>query len=169
MTEPITEPEPSGDEPARTTERWIYGGLRILNARTVHAWLPEPAAGQPLPEELWYRLKANGHWIVGGIYTATVTRTDQRVQLYGPPGPWQQRFENRDAVARLEVLDRSARDQIARATLQRRAANDPALATAIRPLPELAAGLRTDAQVRALLAYVTEQIYAARWRRRPRP
>ncbi|GIF00095.1 hypothetical protein [Paractinoplanes rishiriensis] len=50
--------------------------------------------------------------------------------------------------------------------LERRAAEDPAFDAAIRPLLELAAGLRTDTQVRALLAYVTEQVYAARWRRR---
>jgi hypothetical protein len=164
MTAP-TEPAPA-DEPPHTTERWIYGGLRMLNTGTVHAWLPEPAAGRPLPEELWYRVKAKGDWMVGGIYTATVTRAGQRVQLYGSPGPWLQRFEDREAVARLEVLDRAARDEIAHNALKRRAAKDPALATAIRPLLELAAGLRTDAQVRALLAYVTEQIYAARWRRR---
>jgi len=164
MTEPTTEPVPA-DEPPRTTERWIYGGLRVLKTSTVHAWLPEPAAGQPLPEELRYRPKAKGHWIVGGIYQATVTRTDQRVQLYGAPGPWLQRYDDRDGIARLEVLDRQARDEIAH-TAQRRAAQDPALAAAIQPLLEVAASLRTDTQVRALLAYVTEQIYAARWRRR---
>jgi hypothetical protein len=164
MTEPTTEPAPT-DEPPRTTERWIYGGLRILTNGTVHAWLPEPPAGQPLPEEHWYRFKSSGHWMVGGLYTATVARTDERVQLYGSPGPWLHRFEDRDAVARLEVLDRTARDQIARTALERRAAKDPALTTAIRPLLDVAVSLRTDTQVRALLAYVTEQIYSARWRR----
>ena len=92
-----------------------------------------------------------------------MVRTEQHAELYGSPGPWLQRFDNREAVARLEVLDRAARDQIARTALERRAAKDPALATAIRPLLEVAAGLRTDAQVRALLAYVTEQIHTARW------
>lgn len=164
MTERTTE-SALADEPT-TTERWIYGGVRVLNAGTVHAWIPEPGAGQQLSDELWYRLKAGGHWVIGGVYTATVARSAQRVQLHGSPGPWLHRFADRDAVARLEVLDRSARDEIARTALQRRAAKDPALAAAIRPLLELAAGLRTDAQVRALLAYVTEQVYAARWRRR---
>ena len=165
MTDPTTETAPDG-EPSRTSERWIYGGLRILKAGTVHAWIPEPPAGQRLPDELWYRFKTSGHWTVGGIYAATVARTEQHVELYGSPGPWMQRFDDRDAVARLEVLDRTARDQIARTALERRAAKDPALATAIRPLLEVAAGLRTNTQVRALLAYVTEQIYAARWQRR---
>ena len=102
------------EEPPRTTERWIYGGLRVLNTGIVHAWLPEPVAGRPLPDELWYRVKTKGGWMVGGIYTATVTRTGQRVQLYDAPGPWLQPFEDREAVAGLEILDRSARDQIAR-------------------------------------------------------
>lgn len=164
MTELDT--ESASDEPPTTTERWMYGGARILNSGTVHAWFPEPAAGQPLPEELWYRFKAAGGWMVGGIYTATVVRRDQRVQLHGSPGPWLHRFDDAEAVARLEVLDRAARDQIARSALERRAAKDPALGATIRPLLELAAGLRTDTQVRALLAYVTEQVYAARWRRR---
>jgi hypothetical protein len=165
MTDPTSETAPDG-EPSRTSERSIYGGLRVLKAGTVHAWIPEPPAGQRLPEELWYRFKASGHWTVGGIYTATVARTGRHVELYGSPGPWMQRFDDREAVARLEVLDRTARDQIARTVQERRAAKDPALATAIRPLLEVAAGLRTDAQVRALLAYVTERIYAARWQRR---
>lgn len=165
MTDPLSQTTPDGEAP-RTSERWIYGGLRVLKAGTVHAWIPEPPDGGPLPDELWYRFKASGHWTVGGIYTATVARAEQSVQLYGSPGPWLQRFDDRDAVARLEVLDRAARDEIARTALQRRAAKDPALAAAIRPLLQVAAGLRTGAQVRALLAYVTEQIYAARWQRR---
>jgi hypothetical protein len=128
--------------------------------------MPEPETDEPLPDELWYRLKAEGRWIVGGIYQATVAGTDQCVQLYGAPGPWLYRYDDRDAVARLEVLDRQARDEIAHTALQRRAAKDPALAAAVQPLLEVAASLRTDTQVRALLAYVTEQIYAARWRPR---
>jgi len=165
MTDPTSDTAPDG-EPPRTSERWIYGGLRVLKAGTVHAWIPEPPAGGPLPEELWYRFKASGHWTVGGIYTATVVRTERHVELYGSPGPWLQRFDDQEAVVRLEVLDRAARDQIARTALERRAAKDPALASAIRPLLQVAGSLRTDAQVRALLAYVTEQIYAARWQRR---
>jgi hypothetical protein len=165
MSDSTSETAPDGER-SRTSERWIYGGLRVLKAGTVHAWIPEPPVGQGLPDEVWYRFKTSGHWTVGGIYTATVARTGRQVELYGSPGPWLQRFDDRDAVARLEVLDRTARDQIARTALERRAAKDPALAAAIRPLLEVAARLRTDAQVRALLAYVTEQIYAARWQRR---
>ena len=45
MTEPNT--ESASDEPPTTTERWMYGGARILNSSTVHAWLPEPP---PTPE-----------------------------------------------------------------------------------------------------------------------
>ncbi len=152
------------DKPDPAPERWIYGGLRLLDNKKVHAWLPEPAAGEPLGRELLYR--HHGSWVVGGIYQAMVARFEGHVHLHGSPGQWQQRLDDPVATGRLEVLDRQARDALALIALERKAAKDSALATAMQPLLEIAATLVTDAQVRALTAYVTEQIYIARFRRR---
>lgn len=151
----------TADKPAPATERWINGGLRLLDGKKVHAWLPEPPAGEPLGRDLLYRHR--GSWVVGGIYQATVARFDDYVHLHGSPGPWQQRLDDPVTVGRLEVLDRQARDTLALLALERKAAKDPALAKAMQPLLEIAATLATDAQVRALSAYVTEQIYVARF------
>ncbi|WP_203902852.1 hypothetical protein [Virgisporangium aliadipatigenens] len=144
-------------------ERWIYGGLRLNGTKQVHAWLPEPPANTPLGEELWYGHR--GRWVVGGIYQANVARHEQRVSLHGRPSRWLQRYEDRTAVGRWEVLDRQARDTVAQLALERRAAKDTALAEALAPLLAIAATLRTGEQRRALLAYVTAQVYAARARR----
>ncbi|MEV4706785.1 hypothetical protein [Actinoplanes sp. NPDC049316] len=149
---------------APAIERWIYGGLRLNDTKQVHAWIPEPAANEPLGEELWYGHK--GSWVVGGIYHANVARHDRGVSLYGKPSLWLQRYEDRAVVGRWEVLDRQARDTVALLALERRAAKDTALAEALEPLLDIAATLRTGGQRRALLAYVTEQVYAARTRRR---
>jgi len=151
-------------DPVPAAERWIYGGLRLNDTKQVHAWLPEPSAGEPLGRELWYRHK--GGWVVGGIYQATVSRPGQHLHLHGTPGPWLQRYEDRAAVGRLEVLDRQARDAAALLALERKAAKEPALAQALEPLLAIAATLVTDAQIRALMAYVSDQVYVARFRRR---
>jgi len=156
-TDSIHSPDPAA-------ERWIYGGLRLHEGKKVHAWLPEPVTGEPVGWELLYRKR--GSWVVGGIYQAMAARFGEHVHLHGQPGPWLQRYDDAAAVARLEVLDRQARDALALMALERKAAKDPVLADAVRPLLAIAAALVTDAQVRALIAYLTEEIYVARFRRR---
>jgi hypothetical protein len=154
----------TADKPAPSPERWIYGGLRLLDDKKVHAWLPELTQGQPLGGELLYQHK--GSWVVGGVYQAMVSRFEKLVRLHGSPGPWQQRLDDAATVGRLELLDRQSRDALALIALERKAAKDPALAKAMQPLLEIAATLVTDSQIRALTAYVTEQVYVARFRRR---
>jgi hypothetical protein len=157
------EEEEKTTQPVPVTERWIYGGLRMLKHKKIHAWLPEPPAGQPLGRELWYR--HHGSWLVGGIYQASVSRPDGAVNLHGAPGRWLQRLDDHVTVARMEILDRQTRDALALIALERKAAKDPALAKAMEPLLAVAATLTTEGQVRALMAYVAEQVYAARFRR----
>jgi hypothetical protein len=53
---------------ARPTERWVYGGIRVLDSKRVHAWID--AAGR----ELLYAFARSGNWAIGSFYTAQVTR-----------------------------------------------------------------------------------------------
>src|SRR5439155_11085130 len=86
----MTETEP-------TEERWAYGGIRLLRAERMFAWLPDAGSG----EELLFR-PMKGSYTVGLVYRVFVTRSDGRVVMHGWP-----RYANRRVEPGLAALLRA--------------------------------------------------------------
>jgi hypothetical protein len=157
----MNQQEEKTTEPVPVAQRWVHSGLWMLKGRKI-AWLPEPAAGDPLGSKLWRQ--HDGSWVVGGICQASVSRHDRHVHLHGAPSRWLQRLDDHVSVARW--MSSTGRPRRARTHgPERNAAREPALAKAMEPLLAIAATLVPDAQIRALMAYVQEQVYVARFRR----
>lgn len=78
---------------------------------------PESACSSPGPAALHSQ-------IVGGVYEILVSRPADTVRIHSTPGPWLHQFPDRDAVARLEIADRTARDAVALLALHRKAAKN---------------------------------------------
>ena len=145
-----------------TSEDWVYGGLR-LSADGVRCGSWRTTTG----EWLLFRIKGQPRWVIGGIYTVTVSRTGTHTHLHDIKSA---RFVGTidDPVerARLEVVDATTRSGIAATALERDAKQQRAIDEALVPLLEIAARLTTWQDVQALLNYIDVKVHLSR--RRPR-
>jgi len=73
------QPDGHGDADPAAAERWLYGGVRVLDGKRVHAWI------DPSGEELLYTFKRASSWAIGSYYTAAVSRQDATTRLHGSP------------------------------------------------------------------------------------
>jgi hypothetical protein len=138
--------------PATSTERWVYGGIRVLNGKRVHAWI------DPHGHELLYSHKRSGHWAIGRYYTADVIRTGTRTQLYGTPMYTGDRDAGDELRRQLWVKDTAARTRLADLAAERKAAQRNAIDEALQPLLAAASVLRTGADRDAFIAYVLRRL-----------
>ena len=60
-------------------ERWVYGGIRVLDGKRVHAWI------DPSGRELLYAHKRATTWAIGSFYTVQVSRHGTGTRLHGEP------------------------------------------------------------------------------------
>jgi hypothetical protein len=68
------------DEPVSAApEDWVYGGIRVLKGKRVHAWIDQSG------RELLYAHKRGGTWAIGSYYTAQVSRHDGSTRLHNEP------------------------------------------------------------------------------------
>jgi hypothetical protein len=145
-------PAPGEGEVTAVTQRWVYGGLRVLNDKRVHAWL------DPTGRELPVRAQRGGGWAIGGYYTARVVRDGEATKLAGTPS-YTGDGDARDELRReLWAKDTAARTRLARLAQERRHARRNAIDEALQPLLAAARTLKTSADRDALIAYVMRQL-----------
>ncbi len=156
--------QPDEHDQARNaaTERWIYGGIRVLDGKRVHAWI------DPAGRERLYAHKRGGHWAIGSYYTARVTRNGPHTALYGAPAYSGDGYADDELRRRLWAEDIAARAQLTLLTQERSDARRNAIDEALAPLLAIARTLKTGADRDAFTAYVIRHLIAA-WYIRPAP
>jgi hypothetical protein len=82
-TEPATRPFEPPAEPAVEWWVWAYGGIRVLHAERMLAWLTNSGGGEEL---LFAPRRHGGSFAVGLLYPVLVTRRDGRTHMHGWPG-----------------------------------------------------------------------------------
>jgi hypothetical protein len=136
-------------------ERWVYGGIRVLDNKRVHAWI------DPSGRELLYAHKRSGTWAVGSFYTARVTRNGPHTTLYATPSYHGDGYADTGLRRRLWAQDTAARARLALVAQERNAARRNAIDEALMPLLDVARTLKTGADRDAFTAYVIRQLAAA--------
>lgn len=137
---------------ATTTERWIYGGIRVLHDRRIHAWI------DPNGQQCLYQLKRAGSWVIGGYYTARVARNGDATTLYGTPHYTGDGNAPDDVRRDLWAKDTAARTRLALLAQERNQARRTAIDEALDPLLTLARTAKTSADRDALTAYVLRRM-----------
>ena len=153
-------PDTGGTGEPVAGERWIYGGIRVLDDKRVHAWI------DPAGRELLYTFTRGGTWAIGSIYTARVTRTDTHTTLHATPTYTGDRTDDDELRRRLWAADTAARSQVALLAQERNDARRNAIDEALQPLLVAARTLRTGPDRDAFTAYVLRRLLAA-WYRPP--
>jgi hypothetical protein len=143
----------TGTEPIE--ERWAYGGIRVLHAERMHAWLPDSGDG----EQLLFR-PVKGSYTVGLVYRVFVIRADGRVVMHGWPSYVNRRVE-RDLAALLRAERYAAQARLALARMKPPPLGRIALDEAIEPVRAIARGLTSRADRTALLGYVVAELSSA--------
>ncbi len=144
------------------TERWIYGGIRDLDGKRVHAWL------DPTGRELLYAHKRGGGWAVGSYYTAQVTHDGTTRVLHGLPTYTGDTTDNDALRRRLWASHTAAQARLAELAQERNAARRNAIDEALQPLIAAARSLKTSADRDAFTAYVLRRLINA-WATRTTP
>lgn len=146
--------QPTGTaEPEPREEQWVYGGVRELAGKRVHAWLP----GAGTDRELLYTMK--GSFVIGEIYRAGVTRTPEgKTVLHGSP-----RYEgdgrfDAEVATLLRAEHHTATTRLLLARMQRSAARRDELDEALAPLRAVAARFTSRADRAAFVAYVLAEL-----------
>ncbi len=146
------EPAETEQAPPTTKERWIYGGIRVLDGKRVHAWI------DPAGRELLYVHQRSGSWAIGSFYTARVIRTGESTTLYGTPTYTGDGYAADELRRQLWAKDTAARTRLASLTQERKAARRNAIDEALGPLLAAARTLKTSADRDAVTAYVMRQL-----------
>ncbi|GAA0911553.1 hypothetical protein [Virgisporangium aurantiacum] len=157
-TQPDEPDEPAGAVP----ERWVYGGIRVLDGKRVHAWI------DPSGRELLYSHKrGRTTWAIGSLYTAEVSRHDGTTRLHNKPT---YTGEQTDDVLRrrLRAADTAARAQLARLAQERNDARSNAIDDALDPVLAVARTLKSGPDRDAFTAYLLRRILSA-WYTPPTP
>ena len=139
-------------DPVTITERWIYGGIRVLNDRRIHAWI------DPNGHQCLYQLKRAGSWVIGGYYTGKVARNGDATTLYGTPHYTGDGNAGDDVRRDLWAKDAAARTRLALLAQERNEARRNAIDEALDPLLTLARTAKTSADCDALTAYVLRRM-----------
>ena len=149
------EADHTSEVPGAADERWVYGGIRILDGKRVHAWI------DPTGRELLYTFKRAGGWAIGSVYTARIDRADARATLHGTPAYTGDRTEDDELRRELWAKDTAARAQLALLAQQRNDWHRNAIDEALEPLLAAARTLKTGPDRDAFTAYVLRRLLAA--------
>lgn len=137
------------------TERWIYGGIRALDGKRVHAWI------DPTGRELLYAHRRGGGWAIGSYYIAHITREGTTTRLHGLLTYTGAGIDN-DALRRnLWANHTAAQARLADLAHERNASRRNAIDEALQPLLDAARSLKTSAERDAFTAYVLRHIINA--------
>ncbi len=147
--------EPHEQEIPTTKERWIYGGIRVLDDKRIHAWI-DPAGREGL-----YAHKRASTWAIGSYYTARVIRTGSSTTLYGTPTYTGDGYAPDELRRELWAKDTAARTRLARLAQERKESRRNAIDQALAPLITAARTLKTSADRDAFTAYVMRQLIRA--------
>jgi hypothetical protein len=144
--------EGGGEEREYQEERWVYLGVRQgRGSTTYYAWRDE--AG----DELGYdKVKAR---VFGGIHTVQVSRIDERVTVRSDTV----RFtgDRADDAAAIEINALQRERELALIRLERNAKRTKTIDDALTSVLEIAQGLKTYSDRRALLDYISSKVHSA--------
>jgi hypothetical protein len=137
-------------------ECWIYGGVRVSRtSKRTHLWID--------PEDTERYYNDTGWFTIGGIYDVEVTRKDGHVMRTEPLYTGE-RIDDLERRKALELKDALAKTRLSKLSLERKHRDDNAIETALIPVQELAATLRTRNDRDAFIAIVVRSICDAAWR-----
>lgn len=138
-------------------ERWAYAGRRpAKNSGLLGAWVPEDSTGD---DQMRYWPEGSRVYVIGGIYELQVIRSETgSMTRRGDPHYTGDRLSDHQLRARWEIEDRHASRAAGRERAEKRHRKDTVLATALIPLQQIAAGLKTRSQLAALQEYVAGQL-----------
>jgi hypothetical protein len=142
-------------------ERWVYGGIRVLDGKRVHAWI------DPSGREGLYAHKRGGTWAIGSYYTAQVSRQDGSTRLHNDPTFTGEQADD-ELRRHLWAADTAARARLARLAQERNDARRNAIDEALEPVLAVARTLKTGPDRDAFTAHVLRRLLAA-WYTRPAP
>jgi hypothetical protein len=138
-------------------ERWVFGGLRLLKGKRVHAWL---VPGDPDDAERLFKAKSTH--VIGAVYLVRVIRENGSIFRVGESAVFTGDMGvSEEERRRLTAADRAASTRYAEERRERIAKNDDALADLIAPLQKIATEMRTHHERAAFISYVTAEL----WRR----
>jgi len=137
--------------PETVTEIWTFAGRRLdAKGRAHHEWIPSEG------ETLWF--KVTGSYVIGGRYDVQVIHhpaggTSMRgVPTYIRP------IQDTEQIAVWEAQDKASQTTAAVLRRERSAAASSELDRALGPLLTIAARMKTQAEIDALVAMVTRKI-----------
>ena len=155
----MTDTNAAGEDTERTTERWVYAGIRVTRqGKRAAAWIDEGG------HELLFG-ERTADYVIGAAYEARVRRQGEGTSLYGKPRFAASRDPGDPQPAVWEVESRAAKIRLTCASRERQAAKQSALDEALAPLEEIAARLRTKDEIDALITVVTRRLATAQYRR----
>jgi hypothetical protein len=164
MTTPTdpTDADRDGGEPAETgdgfvTESWTYLGRRITRTddTAVQVWLD--AAG----EEHRFGAGRGPNPVVGGIYQLPVHRNAATNSLRIQPGQarYRGRHDNPVHIGQWQAADITTATRLAEQRLEASARRRNTLDDALKPVLDIAAGLKAYADKDTLARYITRRIH----------
>ena len=140
-----------------TVEWWAYGGIRMLHAERLVAWLTDSGNGEEL---LFLPVRRSGSFTVGLIYRVSVSRPEGRIRMHGSPDKAHGRVEP-TLAALLRAEHHAAQARLALMRMKPPPLGHIALDEAIEPIRAIARGLPSRADRTALLAYVVAEASSA--------
>lgn len=155
------QPDEHDEAAGAAPERWVYGGIRVLDGKRVHAWI------DPSGRELLYAFKRASHWAIGSFYTAEVSRQDSTTRLHNTPAYTGEQADD-ELRRHLWAADTAARTQLARLAQERNDARRNAIDEVLEPVLAVARTLKTGPDRDAFTAHVLRRLLSA-WYTRPAP
>lgn len=150
------------DEPASAApEEWVYGGIRVLDGKRVHAWIDRSG------RELLYAHKRGRTWSIGSYYTAQVSRHDDTTRLHNEPTYTGEQADH-DLRRHLWAADTAARAQLARLAQERSEARRNAIDEVLEPVLAVARTLKSGPDRDAFTAHILRRMLSA-WHTPPNP
>jgi hypothetical protein len=138
--------------PGTTTQRWIYGGIRVLDGKRIHAWI------DPAGRELLYAHTRSVSRAIGSYYTTQVVRAGSSTSLYRTPTYAADGYAPDEQRQQLWAKDTAARARLADLNQQHKAAQRNAVDEAQRPLIAAAHSLKTSADRDAFTTDMMRQL-----------
>lgn len=148
--------ETEASEPEPTVEQWIFGGVRVLNDKRVHAWIDKEITPETGRERLY---TAKGKFVIGGVYEVKISRDGGKMAMIGEP-KYTGETANYEDRRLLWAKESAALTRLSALSRERNDAKQNALDEAMEPLIEVARKLRTGAEKDALVAYIIRRIYS---------
>jgi hypothetical protein len=148
-------PDGHDTAPSAGAERWVYGGIRVLDGKRVYAWI------DPSGRELLFTLRPASASAIGSYYTAQVSRHAGNVTLHGTPTYADDGQADDELRRQLWAQDTAARGHLARLAQERNEARRHGIDEALQPLLSVARTVKTGPDRDALTAYVLRRLIGA--------